>query len=333
MRIAGVSALLIGMLVALFASNPQQALSGRNIINVTSDQGFLGIITLGAAVLIITGSIDLSIGSVVGFSAVLFGVLMGEGLPWAGIPPLPPLLAALFVVLVGCGIGAIYGLLVTKLRVQAFLVTLCGLFFYRGLARLISSGPVGMEGVSVRQPQFREPLEHLRQMAIGFDEDFVLAFPNLMVIFLALAVVVGVILHKSVIGRYWYAIGFNEQAAKYSGIRVDRYRILAHVLCSGLASLAGVLFLLKESEANPTGAGNLYELYAITGAVLGGCSLRGGEGIIIGVVLGSLVLRLLNNLLIFLNVPNEIEPCIIGLTLLGGAVADEFFRRIERRRK
>src|SRR5436190_845896 len=139
-RIAGVLTLLIVLYATLFITNPK-AMQSSNLIDVGNRQGFAGVITLGVAILIITGSIDLSIGSVVGLSAIVFGMLMRDGYP--------PIIAMFTVLILGAVIGLINGLLVTRLKLQPFLVTLCGLFVYRGIARFLTKLPVGM--VSVKE--------------------------------------------------------------------------------------------------------------------------------------------------------------------------------------
>src|SRR5262249_470232 len=162
------------------------------------------------------------------------------------------------------------GVLVTRLRLQPFIVTLCGLFIYRGLARWAtwtpqgSSRAVGIGG--------RPDLADLRFLAAGG----VHGVPTIFLILLGLAVLCALLLHAIVYGRFLYAVGYNEQAARYAGVAVDRYKILAYVLCSFLAGLGGILHMLDLETAQPSVAGSWYELYAITGAVLGGCSLRGG---------------------------------------------------------
>jgi len=277
------------------------------------------------AVLIITGAIDLSIGSVVGLCVVTFGLLMLKGVN--------PVLAAGIVLAGGMLIGLFHGLLVTRLKLQSFLVTLCGLFIYRGLARYLVDRPVGLVNIQRDQPSTAGPIRFLRTVLVGKDENSVLNYPEQMFVLLGLAALVGLILHKSVIGRYWYAIGYNESAARYSGIATDRYRMIGFVLCSCLASLGGVLMLLDVATADPNTAGETLELYAITGAVLGGCSLRGGEGTAVGIVLGAMVLPLLRNLVSFLGIPDPIIPVVIGLALLIGTVADELIRRTSAVRK
>jgi ribose transport system permease protein len=329
-RIAGVLTLLVALYVALYFADPGgNSFKESNLIDVTNRQGLFGVITVGVAVLIVTGAIDLSIGSVVGFSAVAAGLMMTSGINVVGFRtgPVHPYLAVPIVLAMGVVIGLINGLLVTRLKLQSFLVTLCGLFVYRGLARYLTLSPVGVVGISTTNPSFRDPLNTLRAVLIGKDENSLLRFPMEIVVLLILATIIGLLLHKSVIGRYWYAMGYNESAARYSGIATDRYRLIGFVISSTLASLCGVMLLLDYGTANPTDAGEMWELYAITGAVLGGCSLRGGEGTIVGVVLGAMVLPVLRNLVSFLDIKDALIPAVVGLTLLFGTLADEFFRR------
>jgi ribose transport system permease protein len=325
-RIAGVLGLLIALYVALYFADPnQRSFTASNLIDVTNRQGAYGVITLGVAVLIVTGAIDLSIGSVVGLSAVSFGLLLTRG-----VSPV----AALVIVLVGgCLIGLLHGVLVTRLKLQSFLVTLCGLFVYRGLARYLTERPMGLVSIQRDQPSTTGGINFLRSVLIGKDAESVLNYPSQMFVFLVLTAVVGLLLHKSVVGRYWYAIGYNESAARYSGISTDRYRLLGFVICSMLASLGGVMMILDVGTADPNNAGETWELYAITGAVLGGCSLKGGEGTAVGIVLGAMVLPLLRNVVSFYQIRDAVIPAVIGLTLLFGTIADEFVRRTSAVRK
>jgi ribose transport system permease protein len=149
-----------------------------------------------------------------------------------------------------------------------------------------------------------------------------------LLVLLLVAAVLAVLLHRTVYGRYLYAIGFNEQAARYAGIATRRHKVLAYVICSTLAGLGGVLFLLKIRQAQPSSAGQLLELYAITGAVLGGCSLRGGEGTVLGIVLGAAVLPLLQQIcLASPYIRSDLEFTVIGASLLLGTIADELLKR------
>jgi ribose transport system permease protein len=276
--------------------------------------GFYGVLTVGVGVLIVTGGIDLSIGSLVGLAAVAFGYLMT-------VRHWQPVLAAATVIAGSVFIGLFHGLLVTTMRLQPFLVTLCGLFMYRGLARKLSDVAVILPAESV-QPQ----AEWLRSVMVSGKT---LGIPHSLLLLGLLAILLALVLHGSVYGRYWYAIGYNEQAARYAGIATARYKIMAYVICSTLAGLGGVLFLLEYRNATPSSAGSLLELYAITGAVLGGCSLRGGEGTIPGMILGAAVLPLLSQICNTSQaIGSELEYTVIGGALLLATVANELVTRL-----
>lgn len=331
-RILGVLALLVALYAGLVgtywegspAEEPVSRTTDRiqgNLVDVANIQGRYGVITLGAALVIITGGIDLSIGSVVGCAAVLFGVLMKDGVH--------PFLAAPLVVLCGAIVGLGNGLLITRLKLQPFLVTLCGMFIFRGVARLLA-GVVRRTDVTEAHPGFAGPLQDLRFLLIGKDSTGVLLFPAQFVLLIVLAVAVGFFLHRTAYGRYWYAIGHNELAAKYAGVSVNRQRVVVYMICSALSAVAGILLYLDMPNVQSDGGGLYLELYAILGAVLGGCSLRGGEGTAVGMVLGAMVLPLLESLINLRGLSSDVIPAVIGLTLLVGTIVDEFLRRRSR---
>lgn len=337
-RIAGVLILLASLYGMLFAMDFDNATKWDSFKDTLNRQAYFGIITLGVGVLIIAGGIDLSIGSVIGLSAVLFCVLCESGTP--------PLVAGPLVLLTGAVIGMLHATLITKLKLQPFLVTLCGLFVYRGLARLLSPGKtvgLGMirDEATKAGNDFDGQLQFLRETLVGKNLESDFHFPMMLVVLLVLFALVSVLLHFSVWGRYWYAIGHNEQAAKYAGIRVDRNKFAVYVLCSTMASLGGILILLDDGSGAPESMGEGWELYAITGAVLGGCSLRGGEGSAPGMIFGAAVLPLLKKLINFIPTDtwvvsklksiDPLVPALIGLTLLVGTIADEYFRRRTKR--
>jgi ribose transport system permease protein len=311
-RLVGVLVMVLALYIVLVA-NFDTAQSWDNHQLLARRLGFYGVLTLGVGVLIVAGGIDLSIGSVVGLGAVGFAVLLEKHIH--------PAAAAGIVVLGGAVIGVFHGLLVTQLKLQPFLVTLCGLFIYRGLARILSDKTPGL-GISDATPEFHEQIGSFRRTLVSGRE--FLGISNELILLLILAAGLAVILHATVWGRYFYAIGANEQAARYAGIATDRYKILAYVICSTLAGLGGVLYLLENRTATPSNAGSLLELYAITGAVLGGCSLRGGEGTIPGMVLGAAVLPLLSQICNFSRqIGSELEYAVIGAALLLGTIASE----------
>ena len=134
-------------------------------------------------------------------------------------------------------------------------------------------------------------------------------------------------------GRYLLALGNNEEAARLSGIETRRHVVLAYVVCSLLAGVGGMLFVLDVNSAQPADFGNFYELYAIAAAVLGGCSLRGGEGTILGVVIGATVMQVLRNAITLLGIPTQLEFAIIGAVILTGVIADEVVKRVVAERR
>lgn len=304
-RLLGVFLTVVVLYIGLLVSSENARTLGYHSY-LAGLLGFYGILTVGVGVLIVSGGIDLSIGAVVGLCAVLFGLQLERGVNAYA--------AAASVIMLGVAIGVLHGVLVTRLRLQPFLVTLCGLFIYRGLAR----------GASVVQVGLNESALALKDLLVG---GLGASGRNQLVVLLVVAAVLGLLLHLTKHGRYLFAIGANEEAARYAGIRTDRYKVLAYAICSGLAGLGGVLLLLDKETVSPTSAGSLLELYAITGAVLGGCSLRGGEGMVPGMVLGAAVLPLLRGVSNFNNVPSDVEYAVIGTALLLGTIADELLKR------
>lgn len=306
----GIFGLLVFICVFTAIRNPD-FLKAQNIENTIRWVGLYGVISIGVAHVIITGGIDLSIGSVVGLvGSVLAMLLSKKGWSPAG---------ALFAVFcISLSIGLAHGLLITKMRLQPFVVTLCGLLLYRGLARYVTDdASVGFGG----------GFQGLRQLAKGFVTLGDARVPMPFVIMTGLALVAGAVLNWTVFGRRLLALGRNETAARYSGINTDRVVITAYVISSLLAGLGGVLFSLELNSVQPSGLGEFYELYAIAAAVLGGCSLRGGEGTILGVVIGAAVMRALYNAINILGIPTNLEFAIIGAVILGGVVVDELIKR------
>ena len=318
-KVFGILGLLIFICVftAIRNSNFLTAYNLQNIINWTA---LFGIISIGVAFVIITGGIDLSIGAVIGLVGCILPMMLVKY-------SVPTPLALLIVAALSLAIGLTHGLLITKLKLQPFVVTLCGLLFYRGMARWLTGDETqGFGGAH----------DSLRRLATGklplpFVDGFQLPVP--FVIMTGLAVVAAVFLNQTIYGRYLLALGRNEQAARYSGINTDRMVVLAYVICSLMAGLGGVLFALDINSIQPAGHGDFYELYAIAAAVLGGCSLRGGEGSILGVVIGAAVMRVLYNSINLLGIPTQLEFAIIGIVILCGVIVDEIVKRVAAKRR
>ena len=300
--------LVVGCVVAIL--NPR-FLSPINLGNTANLIGLFGLFSLGEGIVIITGGIELSIGSIFALLGVIFiDLLVTYSLPWWQ--------AVIVTVLGGTVLGAIHGYLVTKLKLQPFIVTLCGLLIYRGVARYYTNdGTAGFE--------FGQRLPTLEWITTGRTA----GVPHSFVVFLIVAALMAIVLHRSVFGRYLFAVGKNEEAARYSGIRTDGIITAAYVISGALCGLSAIYLAMYTRSISPASHGSFYELYAIAAAVLGGCSLRGGEGSIMGVVLGTILLQVLQNLVNLLGIPSSLNFAVIGGVILIGVLADQ---QIVRRR-
>ena len=316
-KILGILLLLVFVFVTT-AILSDVFLDSYNLENLLRRTALFGIISIGVAFVIITGGIDLSIGSVV--------CLVGCGLPWLLAEQgwsVPSALVAVFGF--SLAVGLLHGILVTKVKLQPFVVTLCGLLLYRGITR----------GFTGDQSQgFGTEFKGIRVLATGEVPIFGFDFPMPCVFLLLVAVLAGVFLNKTIYGRYLLALGNNEEAARFSGIDVDKMVILAYVICALCSGLGGLLFVLDVNSAQPVDFGNFYELYAIAAAVLGGCSLRGGTGTILGVVIGAALMQVLRNMIVLVDwIPTHIEYAIIGAVILAGVIADEMLKRAVARKR
>lgn len=315
----GISLLLLLVCVVTALVNPNFLIpyNAENLVNWVSLYAIIGV---AVTFVIITGGIDLSIGSVVGLVGTVLGWLLVEK-GW----PVP--LALVATVVLSASIGLVHGLLITRVKLQPFVVTLCGLLIYRGVARwLVHDGTLG----------FGTAYDGLRwfangRIAIPFLGDYRLPAP--LIILAVIAGLAAVFLNKTVWGRHLFALGRSEEAARYSGIRTGRLVILSYVLCSTVAGIGGILFALDVNTVQPASQGNFYELYAIAAAVLGGCSLRGGEGSVMGVLIGTALIRVLLNAINILGIATQLEFVVLGMVILMGAIADEYLRRNRSRRQ
>jgi ribose transport system permease protein len=287
-------------------------LSAYNLENLLRRLGMFGVLSIAAAFVIVTGGIDLSIGSVVCVSGCVLPWLLGScGMPaWLALPA---------VLLLSAAIGLWHGFLVVGLRLQPFVVTLCGLLLYRGLMRNFTGDQTMGLG---------DAGESLRWLATGkipITDSFGLPVP--LCVLAVVATATGIIWQRTVWGRHLFALGRNEEAARFAGVATGRLTVLAYVACSLLAGLGGCLFVLDVNSAQASNFGNFYELYAIAGAVLGGVALRGGEGLVVGVVLGAALMQLLSNTINLVANSNQLEFAVVGAVILIGAAFDELVRR------
>ncbi len=315
---------ILGLMVLIFIVTSVIApsyLDEPNLKNMGRYVGLYGIIAVGVSFVIITGGIDLSIGSLIGLMATLFPMLVREG-SLLFPSPVSPLTATLIVLAGSALVGLIHGLLITRLRLQPFIVTLCGLLIYRGLARSLASD---------QSKGFGNDFDPLRQaLAKG---EFLGIVPMPLVILLLIGVVAAILLNKTVFGRHLLALGRNENAARFSGIHCDRMKISAYVVCSTISGFCAILFSLDTNGVTPSQFGNFYELWAIAGAVLGGVSLRGGEGTISGVICGAALVQVTMTAAFFLGVPDSWKYAVIGIFILVGVIIDELLKRFAARRR
>jgi ribose transport system permease protein len=268
----------------------------------------IGALAIGTTFVIISAGIDLSIGTGMALCAVMSGVFMVKtGLPLAlGVP-----LAILF----GGLMGLVNGINVAVLRIPPFIATLAMMLVAEGLALVLSnSTPIyfndvpGYTGISTGN------------LIPGLN------IPNAVLILLAIAIIAGVLLTKSVLGRYTYSIGSNEEATALSGIDVRKWKIAIYAFAGLFTGLAGVLISARLGSAQPaTGMG--YELQAIAAVVIGGTSLSGGKGSIIGTLIGALIISVLNNGLQIMSIPQEWQKVILGCVILVAVYTDRIRKR------
>jgi ribose transport system permease protein len=304
----GILILLVVLCAVTSVMNPR-FLSGANLGNTANLIGLYGIFSIGIGLVIITGGIDLSVGSMIALNGMLLVLaLVDWHWPWP--------LAALFALAVPMALGWAHGFLVTRFNMQPFIVTLCGLLLYRGIARFIASDTTKGFGDA-------EGFKTLQNLANG--KMFGLPMP--FVFLIVTAAVMWVVLHRSVYGRYLYAVGRNEEAARFSGINTRRVVASSYVLAGLLTGISGILFAFYTNSVSPSTHGNFYELYGIAAAVLGGCSLRGGEGSILGILIGTALLLVLQNLVNLLGIPSSLNFAVMGAVVLIGVLADQIFQK------
>src|SRR5437667_1015651 len=304
----GTFLLLVVLCIVVAVLNPR-FLAGANLQNMARLIGAYGVFSIGLGIVIITGGIDLAVGSVFALLGVLLSIMLVE---WR----LPSIVAVLLVIGVATLLGAFHGFLITKMRMQPFIVTLCGLLFYRGLARFIAKDETKGFGAGAG-------FEWLQKLATGS----VFRIPMPFILMVVIGAVMWVVLHRSVYGRYLFAVGRNEEASRYSGINSRNIIASAYVLSGLMAGIAGVVLALYTNSISPSSHGNFYELYGIAAAVLGGCSLRGGEGSIIGILIGAALLQVLQNLVNLLGIPSSLNFAVMGAVILLGVIGDQILKR------
>lgn len=283
---------LIFLMLIYGTANSDRFLTDRNLLNVLRQCAFLGTLAIAETFVILTGGIDLSVGSVVKLS-VLVGAIIMNGASENTIPAIVVTLG------IGALIGVIHALAVTRLNIAPFIVTLGTYSVIRGVSFLITTTPIGRASP---------------ELVTFYDQKWFGVYA-LIVIFVILLLVAIFILRRTAFGRYIYAVGGSEQVARLSGLPVNRVKMGVYILCSLLASLTGLLLLSRYGIGDPV-VGDGLELQAITAVILGGTSLFGGRGGMLGTVGGVILLVLTGNLLVVLNANQWIRELIQGAVIL-----------------
>jgi ribose transport system permease protein len=272
------------LLVALGASLNENFATLDNIMNVLTRTAFIGIIAIGMGFVIISGGIDLSVGSMAALIAGVMIVAMNALQPWLGSPLAVVAVGMIFAVLLGATFGLVHGLLITKGRIEPFIVTLGTLGIFRAYLTYFANG--GAITLDDAISNTYGPVYY----------GTVLMVPVPVWVFAAVALAGGLILNRTAYGRYVQAIGSNEQVARYSTVDVDRIKILTYMLLGICVGVATVLYVPRLGSASPT-TGLLWELEAIAAVIVGGTALKGGTGTVTGTVVGAVLLSVISNIL------------------------------------
>lgn len=284
---------VLALIIVIFSLLAPRYLEIGNLADIVDQATINGLLAFGMTFVVITGGIDLSVGAVMAVAIVTCGQLAVKGVP--------PIAVLIFGIIFGGLLGVLNGTLITKMKLQPFIATLGMCSVMRGLAYLITGGWPVMN--------IPEGFRNMFQMPLGKN------FRVSMVLLLAAAVIFEYILKKTRTGTYTYAIGSNEEATKLSGVNTNKYKMIAYIICGITAALAGMVMLTRLGSGEPT-AGEGYELNAIAAAAIGGASLAGGKGSIIGTILGALVLSALKDGLVVIGMDTFYQYIATGLIII-----------------
>ncbi|WP_294765344.1 ABC transporter permease [uncultured Rhodoferax sp.] len=302
---------LIALIVVFTVLKPEAFMTQDNIIGILQSTTVIGVLAIASTFVIITSGIDLSVGVLMTFCAVMAGVFMVNlGMPM----PLGILCALAMGALSGC----ISGLAITKLKVPPFIATLGMMMLLKGLSLLITQ----------TRPIYFSDVEGFDQISLGSligDLIPALPIPNGVLIMFVVAVVSAVVLNKTALGRYTFALGSNEEAVRLSGVNVDRWKVIIYTFAGGICGISGLLIASRLNSAQPA-LGQGYELDAIAAVVIGGTSLSGGVGTILGTIIGAFIMSVLINGLRIMSVAQEWQMVLTGLIIILAVYTDNLRR-------
>ncbi|RKL63358.1 ABC transporter permease [Thermoanaerobacteraceae bacterium SP2] len=291
------------IMIAFFSLMKPSFLTFDNIMSVILATCVNGVLALGVTFVIITGGIDLSVGTVMTFSSIMAGLAIS-------IFHLPIIIGVLIGLLTGSLCGFINGFVVSKMKLPPFIATLGMMMATKGMSLVLSGA----------RPVYFSSAPLYRKIALGS----ILGIPklyNAILIYMFMAIVADIILSRTLLGRYTFGIGSNEEAARLSGISVDTWKIVIYTICGLFCAVAGIIISSRLDSAQPA-LGPGYELEAIAAAVIGGTSLSGGEGSILGTVIGAFIMSVLTNGLRIMSVPQEWQSVAIGVVLVFAVYLD-----------
>jgi len=304
-RLLALGALVI--LLVFFSIVVPHFASTNNSIDILTATAVNGVLATGVTFVIITGGIDLSLGTAMTFTSVVMGLVsVNMGLP------LPIGILAAFAA--GALVGLTNGFLIAKLKLPPFIATLGMLYVTLGMAQVISDvHPIYFETI---QPSFQQ----------FFMGKTIFGIPNIVWVMFGGAAVAWILLNRTILGRYTFALGSNEEATRLSGVNTDRWKIIVYVVDGLFVGLAGIVIASRMASAQP-GLGMGYELDAIAAAVIGGTSLSGGEGSVVGTIIGAFLISTLRIGLSVAGVPDQWKSVITGLVVIGAVYLDILRRR------
>ncbi|OXM86253.1 ribose ABC transporter permease [Paenibacillus rigui] len=300
------------LLIIVFSLSSSNFFQFDNIVAIILATAVTGVLALGSTFVIITGGIDLAVGTVMTFASVMTGVMITT---WH----LPMPLGIVGGIATGALCGLISGLAVARMNIPPFIATLAMMMITKGLSLVISG----------TKPIYFNDTPVFSQISMGSVLNAIipgLEIPNAVLIFFGLAIVASIILSKTIIGRYNFALGSNEEATRLSGVNVNYWKITIYTLTGIFSGIAGILMASRLNSAQPA-LGQGYELEAIAAVVIGGTSLSGGQGSILGTVIGALIMSVLTNGLRILSVPQEWQTVIVGLVVILAVYTDILRRR------
>ena len=307
------------ILVFVFSFGNAAFLSINNGMTVLLQTCVIGLTGIGVTMVIITGGIDLSIGSVLALSGTVTGMLVK-----AGVPVIP---AMAFGVLVGAACGLFNGFVITKMRITPFVATLGMMLIARGTAlQLTGAAPISRLGEAFGVLGNGSLFRVVEMRANGFPKVVFPGIPYPVILLAVIAVLAAYILRRRAIGRHIYATGSHEEAARLSGVDVDRTKMLAYTMSGALAGLSGIVLMSRLVTAQPN-EGVMYELDAIAASVIGGASLMGGVGTISGTMIGAFIIGVLRNGLNMAGVSAFIQQIVIGFVVILAVYVDQFRNR------